>query len=391
MSARPALKITGMGVAYPPNLLTSGELEKTAYELYKHSPALDKTMAINRNSGIRTRSVAVPLNSPVFNQTAIPTIKTISEIYSKEGVALAVSAARLAIEEAGINPNEITHVVSTTCTNSSNPGYDAFLARELGLKPTVERVLLHGIGCTGGLAAIRLASSLCHSAAWKGRPANVLVVACETPSTLWRNELESADRDQDVRPGVAVFADGAGALVISLDYGNISGADSTASSGKKSSEKGIFEVVAATHILVPGTEGVLSFNIGPQGWQEKMSPRFFELIGPVVASLYKNLLATVPEGVLPMLPSSQSDFDWPVTTGGTVFLRSVQKAMGIEKENMEASWEVYENHGNTSSSSVLCVLETSRRIQKREWCISVCLGPGLCSEALLLRRIQRNT
>ncbi|KAJ7243762.1 type Iii polyketide Synthase [Mycena rebaudengoi] len=380
MPARLAVKITGMGVAYPPTEVLGEELEKTAYATYKHSPALDKTMAINRGSGIKSRSVAVPWDSPILHQPAVPTIKTLADIFVKEGVALAVSAARLAIEEAGIGLDEITHVVSTTCTASSNPGYDAFLARELGLKTTVEKVLLHGVGCSGGLAAIRLASSLCYTAAWRGRPAHVLVVACEICSTHWRNGLELVDREQAVRVGLTLFGDGAGALVVSLDSG-LPG---------EGEAKGIFEVVATTHVLLPDTEDLLRFDVSPEGWVETISPRLPEVIAYALPSLCESLLAAVPDVILPTLPSSNADFDWPVHTGGTAILRTVEHAMGIEKEHTRASWEVYQNHGNTSSSSVLCVLDTSRRIQEREWCISVGFGPGLCGEALLLRRIHRN-
>jgi hypothetical protein len=39
MPARLAVKITGMGVAYPPTEVLGEELEKTAYATYKHSPA----------------------------------------------------------------------------------------------------------------------------------------------------------------------------------------------------------------------------------------------------------------------------------------------------------------------------------------------------------------
>jgi type III polyketide synthase len=125
------------------------------------------------------------------------------------------------------------------------------------------------------------------------------------------------------------------------------------------------------------------------GWKETISPRLPEVITSVLPSLYKGVLAAAPDDIVPTFPSNPTDFDWPVHTGGTSILRSIEKAMGIGKEHTKASWEVYQNQGNTSSSSVLCVLDMSRRIQEREWCISVGFGPGLCGEALLLRRIRR--
>jgi hypothetical protein len=38
---------------------------------------------------------------------------------------------------------------------------------------------------------------------------------------------------------------------------------------------------------------------------------------------------------------------------------------------------------------VLCVLDMSRRIEKREWLVSVGFGAGVAGEAVLLRRIKR--
>lgn len=199
-----------------------------------------------------------PWDSPFLNQPTVPSVHDISEIFLNEGLKLAVSAARSAIAEAGVPVDEITHVVASTCTNSSNPGYDLLLAREIGLRSNVEKVLLHGVGCTGGLAGLRLASSLCHTAAYRGRPANVLVLACEISSSFARNELECVDRDQDVRLGLAVFGDAASALVLSLDYGS-------ANEETTDGDKGIYEVITSTHLVVPGSENILTFNVGPQG------------------------------------------------------------------------------------------------------------------------------
>ncbi|KAJ6602236.1 thiolase-like protein [Mycena sp. CBHHK59/15] len=336
MSAKPTLKITGIGVAYPPDLVPVEELDKTAYALYKPSPAfldsLDKLVAINRRSGIKTRSQVIPWNSPFLSQPTIPSIKAICDIFLKEGLALAVSAARSAIQESGVTLEEITHVVATTCTGSSNPGYDVLLARELGLRSTVEKVLLHGVGCSGGLAGLRLAS-IC--------------------ATLLHGEC----------------------CVLSLDCG--APENEASDVGVAHSERGIYEVINSTHMIFPESESILTFNITPT-----------DLTGPSIPILYESLLAALPDSVLSALPSNPADFDWPIHTGGAAFLKSAAKAMGLEKEHMKASWDVYENHGNSSSASVFCVLDVSRRMQEREWAVCVGFGPGLAGEGVLLRRIR---
>jgi type III polyketide synthase len=188
---------------------------------------------------------------------APPSIKEVSEIFLEEGLALALSASRLAIAEANVTADEITHVVATTCTNSSNPGFDSFLAKELGLRPSVEKVLLHGVGCAGGLAALRLAASLCQAAAYRGEPAHVLVNACEITSSMRRGELDRINRDQQVRIGITLFGDGAGALILSLDPGNVA--------PEHKFPKGIYELVNWAHLTVSDTAMDLRIDVDASG------------------------------------------------------------------------------------------------------------------------------
>ncbi|KAJ6584507.1 type Iii polyketide Synthase [Mycena capillaripes] len=370
------LKITGFGIAYPPNLVPTADLEKLAYKWHEPSPALDKVLAINRRTGIKTHSLIYPL----LDLPAPPSIKEVTEIYLKEGLALALSASRHALDEAGLAVEEITHVVATTCTNSSNPGFDTFLAQELGLRPSVEKVLLHGVGCAGGLAGLRLAASLCQAAAWRGEPAHVLLVACEITSTMRRNELEKISREQQIRIGITLFGDGAGALILSLDPGDNYPADKF--------PKGIYELVNWAHLTVPDTHSDLRIDVDASGFNPTLSARIPTLTAPCTPVLYDTLLKTLPnKSAFSTLPSDPKDFDWALHPGGAAILSAIEAEMQLDKQHTKASWDVYENHGNTSSVSVLCVLDTVRRGPGREWVMSAAFGPGVAAEGVLLRRI----
>ncbi|KAJ6451630.1 type Iii polyketide Synthase [Mycena sanguinolenta] len=371
--ASPTLKITGFGTAYPPYLAPTPDLEKLAYKWHQPSPALDKVLGINRRTGIKTYSLIYPL----LGLLAPASIKEVSEIFLKEGLPLAISASRHAISEACLAAEEITHVVGTTCTNSSNPGFDSFLAQELGLKPSVEKVLLHGVGCAGGLAGLRLAASLCQAAAWRGEPAHVLVVACEITSTMKRTELERISRDQQVEIGVTLFADGASALILSLDPGNIV------------PPKGIYELVNWTHLTVPDSAMDIRVEVDASGFKTTLSTRIPSLTVPCTPLLYNTLLETFPnKSALSTLPSTPQDFDWAVHAGGAAILSGIQAVMSLDRDHMKASWDVYENHGNTASASVLNVLNTSRREPGKEWVLSAAFGPGVVAEGMLLKRID---
>lgn len=164
---------------------------------------LSKVLSINRYTGINTRAAIGDVDHPLVNQPEAPSITELNRYFREEGVRLSVNACRKAIEEWGGSVDEITHVVSTTCTNSANPGFDHFVAKELGIKSGVEKVLLHGIGCSGGLAAIRTASNLALGSSFRKKPARILVIACEISSLLVRSEyVKTLD---SFLPGIVAF------------------------------------------------------------------------------------------------------------------------------------------------------------------------------------------
>ncbi|KAJ7205984.1 type Iii polyketide Synthase [Mycena pura] len=379
----PSLKVTGIGIAYPDNSVPTEDLEKLAYKHHDPSPALDKVLAINRRTGIKTHSLLFPL----LELPAPSSIKEVSEIFLKDGLELAISASRRALAEANLTADDITHVVATTCTNSSHPGFDVYLAQALGLRASTEKVLLHGIACAGGLAALRLASSLCHAAAFRGAPAHVLVVACEITSTMRRDELARISRDQQVRIGITLFGDGAGALVLSLDPGHPTGAvDGSAAPMRPS--RGIYELVNSTHLTVPDSTSDLRIDVDPMGFKPTFSTRIPALTAPCAPLLFSTLLSTLSASCAGPPSAAAPDFDWAVHPGGAAILTAIEAAMALDRTHTQASWAVYEAHGNTSSVSVLSVLDALRRSPGREWVVSMAFGPGVAAEGALLRRLE---
>ena len=142
-------------------------------------------------------------------------------------------------------------MVSTTCTNSANPGYDHYVCKELGMRKNVEKILLHGIGCSGGMAAIRTAANLALGLSYRKKPARVLVLACEISSLLVRSELESIHQNQEVRIGVCLFGDCASACILSNGVGE--------------PIKPVYELLGWKHEVLEDTERDLGFDVDPLG------------------------------------------------------------------------------------------------------------------------------
>lgn len=164
-----------------------------------------------------------------------------------------MEACRKAVAEWGGGLSELTHVVAVTCTNSANPGFDHYVVKQLGLNTSIEKVLLHGVGCSGGLAALRTAANIAQGASFRRKPARILVLACEITSLLVRSELESIAKLQETRIGVTLFSDCASAVVLGNGYGN------------NAMEGPILELLGWDHRIIDDTEDDLGFNVDPLG------------------------------------------------------------------------------------------------------------------------------
>lgn len=213
---------------------------------------MKKVLGINKFTGIEARSAIGTIDHPLVNMDRAPNIAELCDVFFKEGIPLSVGAARKALYEARLSPSEVTHVVSTTCTNSANPGFDHFVCKELGIPLDAEKVLLHGIGCSGGLAAVRTAANLALGASFRRRKARVLVVACEICSVLVRSELDSIQELQETRIAIALFSDCASACVISNGIG-------------EEDAEPVYELLGWENKIVPDTETDLGFDVDPLG------------------------------------------------------------------------------------------------------------------------------
>ncbi|KAK0640879.1 putative type III polyketide synthase [Cercophora newfieldiana] len=379
------LSIIGLGTQYPPFSLPTSVLDALSKKFYPDSPAMQKVLSINRYTGIDQRSSIGTPDHPLVNGPTAPTITEINKIFMSDGVPLAVSAARQALAEARVEPTQITHMVSTTCTNSANPGYDHFVARDLGLSRSVEKVLLHGIGCSGGLAALRTAANLCLGHAMRGLPARILVVALEISTTLVRSELDSINADQETRIGIALFSDCAGALVLSNGLGT----------ADEALAPPVYELLGWEHHTIPDTESDLGFDVDPLGWKVVLTPRVPTLTQGVLEPAYKALLDALPRPP-PETYRTAADYDWAMHPGGATILTGAEKALRITPEHMRASYDTYINHGNSSSATIISVLNRLRSKEMdamtpdsrgpRDHVVGCAFGPGISVEMCMLRR-----
>lgn len=87
-------------------------------------------------------------------------------------------------------------------------------------------------------------------------------------------------------------------------------------------------------------------------------------------------------------PLGIRDFDWALHPGGKAIIDGVAEVLQLSEDQLQASREIYRTRGNSSSASVLIVLDRLRLQSKKAHVVATSFGPGLAIEMALLRRCQ---
>jgi type III polyketide synthase len=140
----------------------------------------------------------------------------------------------------------------------------------------------------------------------------------------------------------------------------------------------------------------MSFNVEHGGTYNRLSRQqllscllgFRTIISKSVPSFVRGAIKPVFEEVMSRcIPRPEdSDLDWALHPGGTAILDGVQEPLALTNEQLQASREVYRTKGNSSSPTVLIVLDRLRAGKRGGCVVASSFGPGLAIELALLRR-----
>jgi chalcone synthase len=298
-----------------------------------------------------------------------PSLNVRHDIVVVQVPKLAAEAAVKAIKEWGGRKSEITHIVFATTSGVNMPGADHALAKLLGLKPNVKRVMLYQTGCFGGATVLRVAKDLAENNAG----ARVLAVCSEVTAVTYRAPNEN---HLDGLVGSALFGDGAGVFVVGAD--------------PKPEEKPLFEVHWAGETILPESDGAIDGHLTEAGL-------IFHLMKDVPGLISKNIEKFLTEARKVAGSPDWNDMFWAVHPGGPAILDQVEAKLKLTHDKMQGSRDVLSEYGNMSSSSVLFVLDQIRQRSLKmgvsttgeghEFGFFIGFGPGLTLETLVLRSV----
>lgn len=281
-----------------------------------------------------------------------PTTERRNELFAREANRISLDTCRRLFEQfSHVGPEDITHLITVTCTGFTAPGFDFYLARNLPLPEDVDKFQLGFMGCYAGFTALKLARSLCLAEP----SARVLVVNVELCTLHFQKKSDS-----DTLVANAIFADGVSAALVSANKSDSGGPRLT------------LENFLSTHI--PDSEEDMAWTIGQTGFDMRLSV--------YVPKIIKRNIRHVVEELLQRVEKSQKDVDiWAYHPGGRAILDRVAKELDLPQEAFTESYEVLRNYGNMSSATILFVLERLLRSEKRGTVFAAAFGPGLTVES----------
>lgn len=360
-----SIAILGLGTAVPPYRMNQEDTSRRLTEALSeagHSDSSRWAKRIFRQCGVESRYTCEPnLLEPASNcryfpnpdeQSEVPSTSGRMAVYKRASVPLASEAARKALADSGTNAEEITHLITVSCTGQFLPGLDAALIGELGLRPVITRVPLTFLGCAAGLKAVCLSKGLI-----AGQQQARALVVCVELCTL--HIQPSSDRE--ALYGASFFGDGASACVVGTPDEN---------------HRDIFLLGEERSVLLPGSAGEMIWEVGNHGFDLYLSPSIPRLIGEYVPAEIGRLLNDSPKPDL-----------WAIHPGGKGIVDIMQDMFALSDNQTSASRTILRNYGNMSSATILFVLNEMKRMLREDGAdykegIALAFGPGVTAEML---------
>ena len=349
------MRIAGVGSAFPKYYHKQETLVGALKAYWKDKlpqpgilDRLDESMKVDSRFTVR------PLD---FYHNEMQTWGEANDVWIESSLELGEKALCHALVSAGVEPRDLSAIFVTSVTGIAAPSLDARLINRMGLSPNIKRIPIFGLGCVAGAAGVSRAADYVRG--FPDQAAAILSIElCSL--TLQRDDVSMAHLISAM-----LFGDGAAAAVVVGDEVDSNGP----------------EILATKSIFYPNTERVMGWDISEKGFHIVLSPE-------VPDTVVKHLGKDVDEFLAEQRVNRSDIKSWIMHTGGPKVLEATATALDLTEKELEASWNCLRKVGNISSTSVLLVLEDvyrHRRPEPGSLSILAAMGPGFCSELLLLR------
>jgi alkylresorcinol/alkylpyrone synthase len=330
-------------------VLNQAEVRDLCREVFAERPDLFARMAeVYDNAGIETRRSCVPLD---WYRTPHGWPERMA-LFEEHALNLLEEAARAALAEAGMTPEDVDITVCVSSTGIVTPTLDALLIGRLGLRSDVQRLPVFGMGCAGGVNGLARADAMA-----RARPgAAVLVLTVELCALTFRPQ----ELDKSNIVASALFGDGAAATVLRAEPG-----------------AGGTRLGPAAEHTWPDSRGVMGWRIEEDG--------LGVIFSRDIPALIERDLPPIADRFLAAQETERSALaGYVMHAGGTKVLEAYRRALGVDAASLAPAYAVLRDCGNMSSVTVLAVLRRMLDGGAAGPHLMAALGPGFTAGLMLL-------
>ncbi len=267
-----------------------------------------------------------------------------------EAMPLGAEAVTLALKDAGLTADQVDLLTVVSCTGYVTPGLDILLARDLGMRPSVQRLNIGHMGCYAALPGLATVAD-----ATAARGLTSVLLCLELPSL---HVQPAADEPQQM-VAHSLFSDAAAAVVLQPMAG--------------------LEVLRTVARTDPDSAEHMTWDVTDLGFKMGLSPRVPQVLAEHVRDVVEELLGDL---------AIDDVAGWAVHPGGPRILDVCEEKLELPPEALAASRRTLRDFGNCSSGTVLLVLDELQRstpVPAGGHVVMMAFGPGLTLYATLLR------
>lgn len=336
-------------------LLADTPQKKTFLKRVYKGTAIDKRYTVIGDYGRKPEEYQFyPQNEKMLPE---PSTAVRNDLYITESKKLAEEAVTKLLETLKtVNPKEITHLITVSCTGFSAPGIDYHITKTLNLNPSINRFHIGFMGCYAAFPAMKLARSICLAEP----DSKVLIVNIELCSLHFQQKYEP-----DIIVANAIFSDGVSAALVSANPND--------SKGNKIVLNKFYSR------LIENCENDMAWTIGETGFDMKLSayvPRLIEAnIDSVMESLFEKCNISRDQIAL-----------WAIHPGGRAILDKLAESLHLTNGELQVSYDILRQYGNMSSTTIMFVLKEILENDSKGTIFAAGFGPGLTVESAIFEK-----